>query len=142
MRLIVGLLALVTLAFGSGCAAKQDWIDRTLVTVDVTGTRYGSVQGSGSYSGDLWFELQQQGSSVKGTVRRGMGAYQPLGSGVDLVVGTVAGDVFSFSAVRGGMDGELTVSGDEMHGLVSLVGKRQVSLQRVEPSSPPASPPR
>jgi hypothetical protein len=36
MRLIVGLLAMVTLAFGSACA-KQDWIDRTLVTVDVTG---------------------------------------------------------------------------------------------------------
>jgi hypothetical protein len=37
MKLIVGLLAAVTLVFGSGCA-KTDWIDRTLVTVDVTGT--------------------------------------------------------------------------------------------------------
>jgi hypothetical protein len=37
MKAIVGLLVVVALVFGSGCA-KQDWIDRTLVTVDVTGT--------------------------------------------------------------------------------------------------------
>jgi hypothetical protein len=37
MKAIVGaLIAVATLVVGSGCA-KQDWIDRTLVTVDVTG---------------------------------------------------------------------------------------------------------
>ena len=36
MKSIVYLLIVATLAFGSGCA-KEDWIERTLVTVDVTG---------------------------------------------------------------------------------------------------------
>ena len=36
MTALIGLLIAMTLALGSGCA-KQDWIDRTLVTVDVTG---------------------------------------------------------------------------------------------------------
>jgi hypothetical protein len=34
------MLTLAALAFGSGCA-KTDWIGRTLVTVDVTGSWYG-----------------------------------------------------------------------------------------------------
>jgi hypothetical protein len=37
MKTIVGMLIGATLAVGSGCA-RSDWIDRTLVTVDVTGT--------------------------------------------------------------------------------------------------------
>jgi hypothetical protein len=41
MRTIAGLLLAATLAFGSGCA-RSDWIDRTLVTVDVTGVWDGS----------------------------------------------------------------------------------------------------
>jgi len=37
MKPIVCLLIAATLPFGDGCA-KPDWIDRTLVTEDVTGT--------------------------------------------------------------------------------------------------------
>ena len=37
MMRMIGLLIATTLVGGSGCA-KTDWIDRTLVTVDVTGS--------------------------------------------------------------------------------------------------------
>ena len=42
MKRLIGLLIATTLEIGSGCA-KPDWIDGTLVTVDVTGTWTGSV---------------------------------------------------------------------------------------------------
>jgi hypothetical protein len=37
VRRTIALALLATLALGSGCA-KPDWIQQTLVTVDVTGT--------------------------------------------------------------------------------------------------------
>ena len=142
MKRLIGLLIATTLVIGSGCA-KQDWIDRTLVTVDVTGTWSGSTGGSASSPGDLLFELKQHGEKVKGSVLFGRGGYIPLGgAGPEPLTGTVSGDVFRFSAARGAIDGELKVSEDEMHGLVSFVGNRAISLRRVTPSSPPASPPR
>ena len=55
---------------------------------------------------------------------------------------TVAGDVFRFRETRGGLEGELKVSGDEMNGMVSMFGQRPLSLRRVDPTSPPGSPPR
>jgi hypothetical protein len=75
MRTIVRVLVTTALVFsGSGCAAKQDWIDRTLVTVDVTGTWSGSVTELAVMSAHapvLLFELEQQGSTVKGYMRVG-----------------------------------------------------------------------
>jgi hypothetical protein len=123
MRFIVGLLAVVTLAFGSGCA-KQDWIDRTLVTVDVTGTWSGNIVMMGAAgSRDVVFQLEQTGSSVKGLVQVTPGA------GMRPIEGTVAGDVFRFKDSRGNLEGELSVGGDEMNGTVSFFGQR--------PSLPP-----
>src|SRR5215470_9099442 len=58
------------LVFASGCRSS-DWIDRTLVTVDVTGAWSGSVVG-GSPFGDLLLELNQQGSTVKGSLQVGL----------------------------------------------------------------------
>jgi hypothetical protein len=134
----VRLLFLVTLVFASGCA-KQDWIDRTLVTVDVTGTWEGTwFTGFG-----LLFELEQQGSTVKGSVRFTAGSSQnPQGMRPGPLEGTVAGDVFRFRQTNGHMQGELTVSGDEMTGQVSLGSSRALALRRVDPSSPAGSPPR
>ena len=137
MRTITGLLLATLLTTTAGCA-RTDWIDRTLVTVNVTGTWYGRVG-----AGGLRLDLEQQGSTVKGSVRypeapsisTGLYAAGPL-------VGTVAGDVFRFKDVRGNLEGELTVSGDEMNGRVSLLGQRPLTLRRVDPSSPPDSPPR
>jgi hypothetical protein len=58
--------------------------------------------------------------------------------------GIVAGDAFHFSDSRGDVKGELVLSGDEMTGLLSssLGGSSRAVLRRVDPSSPPGSPPR
>ena len=60
MRTIAWILLAATLTIG--CATPPDWIERTLVTVDVTGTWYGTspVKGQAGYP-DLWLELQQEG---------------------------------------------------------------------------------
>jgi hypothetical protein len=143
MKAIVGLLMAATLAFGSGCA-KQDWIDRTLVTVDVTGTWYGSPPGAGyGQPGDFLLELKQKGSAVTGFLRSGTSqGTSNTGPLSGPITGTVAADVFSFRDARGAVEGELTVSGDEMSGTVSVAGVRRLYLRRIDPSSPPVSPPR
>jgi hypothetical protein len=131
------VLIAAALAFGFGCA-RSDWIDRTLVTVDVTGTWYGTSQGPGF--SEVLFELEQQGSTVKGYIRfsgRSSSASGPI-------AGTVAGDVFRFKNSRGSVEGEVTVSGDEMNGRASIAGittstpgagGQGLSLRRVESGS-------
>ena len=131
MRAVTRVLIAAALAFGLGCA-QTDWIDRTLVTVDVTGV----WQSEGSATVEL--ELKQQGSTVKGflVVRPGTGGPRPID-------GTVAGDVFRFRDSRGNWEGEFTVSGDEMNGqAVILFGgsRRPFSLLRVDSSAHPDSP--
>jgi hypothetical protein len=100
------------LPFGSGCA-KQDWIGRTPVTVDVTGRWEGVLL---SNIGVL-FELEQQGSMVKGLKRLTSGSSQnPFGIRPGPIEGTVAGDVFRFRQTNDSVEGEMTVSGDRMDG--------------------------
>jgi hypothetical protein len=140
VKIIAGVLIAAALAFGSGCA-RSDWIERTLVTVDVTGTWYGRFQATGS-TPDLFFELEQQGSTVKGFMRITGFAGPPGGVTSGRIDGTVAGDVFRFKDTRGNVHGEVTVSGDEMNGRASIGGDRAISLRRVESSSRPGSPPR
>jgi len=91
MKLIVGLLMVAAVAVNSGCAQK-DWIDRTLVTVDVAGTWYGTITTTGgAYAGtqELWLDLEQAGSKVKGAVRfkpdQGMAASGPIESTVSVM---------------------------------------------------------
>jgi len=132
MKLIVGLLIVAALAFGSGCA-KQDWIDRTLVTVDVTGTWSGRLEGKSTR--EMLFELKQEGSSVTGVLQQTtVRQYEDLSGPLE---GTMAGDVFRFRNSRGTLEGEVTVSGDEMSGRVSFTtgGVQPISLRRVDPSS-------
>jgi hypothetical protein len=138
MKALIGLLIAATLVIGSGCA-KTDWIDRTLVTENVTGTWEGTwFTGIG-----LLFELEQQGSTVKGFMRLTAGTSQnPSGIRPGPIQGTVAGDVFRFRQTNGFADGEMRVSGDEMNGHLTLGSLRQLSLRRIDPSSPPGSPPR
>jgi hypothetical protein len=143
MKSIVCLLIAATLAVGSGCA-KQDWIDRTLVTVDVTGVWTGGEAGASTnvplVLTNAVLDLTQQGSTVKGSLRvHGHGSQRESGP----VEGSVTGDLFKFRSGRGGLQGELTVNGDEMTGMASsLAGPVSLSFRRVDPSSPPASPPR
>jgi hypothetical protein len=124
MRVVTWVLIAAALAFGLGCASS-DWIDRTLVTVDVTGT----WQRSGSNTFQL--ELKQQGPSVTGYIQW-PGASQLSGP----IEGSVAGDVFRFRRTNGGVEGEMTVSGDEMDGRVSFYtgSSPPVSLRRVNSS--------
>ena len=125
MKTVAGVLIVAALAFGSGCA-RSDWIERTLVTLDVTGTWSGRVGGGGGAisgpSGTLWFELEQQGSTVKGGIQYVGAAGPGLPSALGPIDGTVAGDVFRFKQQSGNMEGELTVSGDEMTGQAWFAG--------------------
>jgi hypothetical protein len=141
MRTVTWVLIVAALV-GWGCA-RPDWIERTLVTVDVTGIWSGTLRGPGGTGGvfpggTLWFELEQQASTVKGTMRYVGSAHPELPSMSRPIDGTVTGDVFRFRQRDGNMEGELTVSGDEMTGQVLIgVGPRALSLRRVDPSSRP-----
>jgi hypothetical protein len=148
MKTLAGLFLATLVALTAGCAQK-DWIDRTLVTVDVTGTWYGRGSGGSGTTGvataGFAMQLEQQGATVKGSI------FPPSGAGAGTfsgpIDGAVAGDVFRFRNARGDVEGELTVSGDEMTGRMSRAGQGSggtfpVVLQRVNPSSPPTSPPR
>jgi hypothetical protein len=125
--LVVGLVC------GSGCA-RSDWIDRTLVTVDVSGTWEGTAS-----SGARWqFNLEQEGTRVRGS-------WQRLGqvSGTNIttsgaVEGTVAGDVLTFS--HGSVTGEMRVSGEEMSGsLLGSGGNSPIALRRLDSLPRPTS---
>jgi hypothetical protein len=133
----VGFILAAALVFGSGCA-QTDWIDRTLVTVDVTGVWNMIVvarPGTPATASEGALELQQQGPNVTGYWRTGTVNAGPI-------VGTVAGDVFKFNNNRGS-SGEMRVSGDEMTGLLSgQYGVRPVSLRRVNPAPQPSPPTR
>jgi len=137
MRAALGVIA-AAFVFASGCAQK-DWIDRTLVTVDVTGTWEGRTAAPGSGGplvSDMYLDLAQQGSTVKGTLRmRGTGT----APAPEPIEGTVAGDVFRFKNPRGTVGAELTVSGEEMSGTTQTLGGRlTISFRRVERSAPSA----
>jgi hypothetical protein len=134
-RAVTRVFICAVLAFGLGCA-KTDWIDRTLVTVDVTGTWLGSFGGAGPALRDVVFELEQKGSTVTG----GMRVTPGFGTTPSPIDGSVAGDVFRFRDSRGNLEGELTVSGDEMDGRTSFFGSSsRMSLRRADSSSRPGS---
>ncbi len=141
MRAMTRVLIAATVVFGLGCASN-DWIDRTLVTENVTGTWFGGWTGR---SAEILFELEQQGPTVKGYMRLTAGTSYMTQMGVKSgpIEGTIAGDVFRFRQTNGDVEGEMMVSGDEMAGRASSsVGSRPFSLRRVEASSRAGSPPR
>jgi hypothetical protein len=133
------LLIAATLIFAAGCA-KTDWIDRTLVTVDVTGRWEGATE-------NYWVELvleQQEGPRVKGSMQV-KGAKIAGNTFSGLIDSDLTGDVFRFRDARGHLEGELTVSvsTDVLDGRVSFSGSSlPISLRRVDPSSPLAAPPK
>src|SRR5262245_4365094 len=111
------ILVSIVLLCGAGCA-RPDWIEQTLVTVDVTGRWAGKWFGSrgGGGGGDFGLTLQQTGPKATGKVElTGVAdAYNWNGP----IVGTVKGDVLSFS--NGRVQGEVTVAEDEMSGTVTF----------------------
>ncbi len=133
MKAIAWGILVAALACGSGCA-RPDWIEQTLVTVDVTGTWQGSVSGVGAQSALYELTLEQQGAKVKGSVQRWGSLPHSTGGGSNSgsIEGTVAGDVFSFRQINAPLRGETTVSGDEMTGEVSLsVAVYKITLRRL-----------
>ena len=88
-------------------------------------------------------DLEQRGSMVREFVRFSGGA-SLWGIPSGPIDGTVTGDVFRFKQTRGDLGGELTVSGDEMTGLLtsSLGGSSRGVLRRPDPFSRAGSPPR
>ena len=135
MRIVTGLLLATSLALCAGCA-RGDWIDRTLVTVDVTGIWTGRAYIPHAATGliiDLRLELEQEGPKVKGSIRpsgsipwRNLDPSPTAGP----LGGTVAGDVFEFKEATGHLAGRLTVSGDEMIGEVVEKVTYSVVLRR------------
>ena len=99
--------AFVAIALVLGSCARPDWIEQTLVTVDVTGVWRGTIYGGGA----IELTLQQSGARVNGQVK-----LSPESSYNGPIEGTVSGDTFRFSSQGGGIIGELQVNGDEMTG--------------------------
>ena len=126
MKTIAGVLIAAALAFGSGCA-PSDWIERTLVTVDVTGVWAGSWTVGPPGSGDIELTLQQSGPKVTGQLRMtGSQVGQPDGP----IEGTVSGDMFSFRQTHGRLIGDLQVKGDEMTGSGTGATLMKINLRR------------
>jgi hypothetical protein len=125
-----------------GCAQK-DWIDRTLVTENVTGGWAGSFGVHGCYR-EVRLDLQQDGSKVTGLATfLGSGSTSSFAGAPVSIQGSVAGDVFSFKLPRGTGSGELTVSGDDMSGqFLWGCGPTPMSFHRVDSVSRTGSPPR
>ena len=136
MKTIGTILAAVTMMCASGCTTHPDWIDRTLVTVDVTGTWHGwaIVSNVGSNSPEMWLVLKQEGPRATGSVRAtaGHSGIRPVNGPIE---GTLAGDVLSFRLTDGSLTGEMRVSEDTMTGQIAdspFGGRYVVTLQRVK----------
>ena len=131
-------LVVLALTLWSGCA-RSDWIQQTLVTVDVTGAWIGSTMPRlvGGSSLEVRLELEQDGAKVKGNLvfigTVGSGSAPPRGA----IEGSVAGDVFRFQQTTGSLVGEMTVSGDEMKGSMTIGTPLPVTLRRIDTSPGP-----
>jgi hypothetical protein len=112
MNTITRVILVAVLVCGSGCA-RTDWIEDTLVTVDVTGGWRGfSGRGGSAYSGGtIELTLQQSGAKVTGRFRGGEPGDVPI-------EGTVSGDrlTVSSSGSPRAFKADLQVRGDEMIG--------------------------
>jgi hypothetical protein len=110
------VLVAALLALASGCA-RPDWIEHTLVTVDVTGRWTGNWFGPIGGGGPIGMTLQQNGPKATGNIElTGGEAHNWSGP----IAGTVEGDVLSFRIWDGRLRGEVIVAGDEMSGTVTL----------------------
>ena len=105
----VGVVMMLVLLGVAGCAQKTDWVEGTLVTVDVTGIWKGRMMPLPSgIAGEFEMTLSQRGARVTGEGRM---RTQKIG-----IEGTVRGDVFTFNEPGGRMRAEARVNGDEMSG--------------------------
>jgi len=127
MRAALGIIAVV-FVFASGCTQK-DWIDRTLVTVDVTGVWEGTQMGTG-FAWGIELVLKQEGAKVTGEVKGIRNARGTAESPIP-IVGTVSGDTFSFHEVSGRpLRVQAQLNGDEMTGSGSRLSTWTIALHR------------
>ena len=101
---------LCSLVIAAGCA-RADWIEGTLVTVDVASVWRGrAFIGGTSRETSVEFELTltQRGAKVTGDGRIRAQTFS--------VEGTVRGDVLTFNEPAGRLRDEARVTGDEMSG--------------------------
>ena len=110
----------------AGCA-RPDWIEQTLVTVDVTGVWRGNLTKNNA-SLPTVLTLQQSGPKVTGQIT--LDAVQSAGRIDSPIEATVAGDRLSFRDSRGRVTGEVQVNGDEMTGSGSYLGHGTFYLRR------------
>jgi len=111
-RLIVWVAAGLFACGSLGCT-RPDWIQSTLVTIDVSDEWQGNLtRPAGAYGpGLIRLSLQQSGPKVTGTF-----SFSP-GPTKDVPIdGTFSGDVFRFRTRTGSVTAELQVNGDEMSG--------------------------
>ena len=130
---VLAVGSLVAAVLASGCA-KPDWIQQTLVTVDVTGTW---VRTDGP---PAELKLEQRGPKVTGSIRARAAWYGSVSTSGTLE-GSVSGDVFQFKQTSGSpalIQGKKRVSGDEM---TVLSGPLWGVLRRVDASTQPTSQP-
>ena len=99
----------LVLPIASGCA-RSDWIEGTLVTVDITGQWTGAWSGDAG-SGQFALTLRQAGPKATREVTL-IGWYAHTWNGD--IVGTITGDVLSFARPDARLRGEVIVAGDEM----------------------------
>jgi len=119
--LAIGLLSLAAV----GCA-RPDWIEQTLVTVDVSGVWQGTFERVGG-GGSMELTLQQSGTKVTGVLKGTIQLHDADGP----IEGTVNGDRFRFRSIRSVTNGELQVNGDEMTGSGSTqYGPGTMTLRR------------
>ena len=123
------------LTMTAGCA-RTDWIDRTLVTVDVTGSWVLSPDEN------LWLELKQEGAKVTGSYRwTGWWANEDRGGPLE---GTLNGDALQFKQIMGAsLQAEMVVNGDEMSGRLQTKQSNQLrTFRRINSASQPGQPTR
>jgi hypothetical protein len=125
------------LLLGSGCASRPDWIEATLVTVDVTGRWRGTASAGGGAAGAASVELalDQEGPRVKGFLRV-RPIHSSYGSAEGPVAGEITGDVFRFQQTNGPVWGEATVTIDQMLGQLVWMSVYKLTLRRAERSEP------
>src|SRR5215470_15953868 len=120
---IAAVCALLAMALTAtaGCAQK-DWIDRTVVTENVTGAWAGSM----GAMDDLRFDLKQEGARVAGSFRTGGRSASLIGASSGALERSVAGYVFTLRDALGMFQLEETVSSEEMEGKMNAT--RQCTL--------------
>jgi len=126
-RLIAWAVAGLVLSASFACA-RSDWIQSTLVTVEVSGEWQGNItRPAGAYGpGLIYLSLRQSGPKVTGTFSLSPGPNKDVP-----LEGAISGDVLRFRGRGGLVTAELQVNGDDMSGTgTSAAGPIRIEIHR------------